>query len=849
MRSLVQSLARATAILAAAGCVSANIFGPIGTDRPAPAGGSISVDQPPNTFFQGFSPPYPTNNWWAGYAAGDGTAVSAGPFPYESNLTPTSIQFGISTSRQWDGVSIKQPTQTDWGAGFVEHNGNAQNHKALSWDTQTVTLQYFTGASTLTSYLVPGSPYLTFNYAGATPVFTSGQGLITSFGGTAVPNGGSVTKSGTQFLVVNTAGTYIIYSLNGNITLTATAANGSGTVKASAQFNGVIRVAKLNDPSHKALLDQYVANYPTAVTLDYSFSSSAPQATLKFIWTVTGNSANLLLLTWPHHRSKLQSPNFPATTALNYLTTKGWMYPVIGNTWNLLYNLPTIDWNAPRTPDSSCTAQIIQGLVYEVGKLSATTPSIPGDFYNWGNAIAAKARLALIADHVGRQDLIPPVIAYLKASYAYWFQASSAVVPAFETAWGGIINKAGYNNVWVDYGNGYYNVNHFHYGYFLTGAAVIAKYDSTWRSQYQTQINWYLRDIVNPTPADPFFPVTRHRDWFAGHSWASGIANGAGSRDQESSGEAINGYYGAMLWAEVIGDTDIKNYARLLIATEQHATQVYWHLYPSASPTDRDNPYPEASVRSLITMGNVEDWQSGAWLFWGAQKVEIAAIQILPVTPVNEYLYDSAWVNNIISYTANELSNSTYADAWKSVIYLAYSNANPQDAATRSAGLTDWGTGNTYTNQVYFLSTRPNTGGTICSAAQANPLGNYTIQVASSGKYVVASAASPNLVASATTKSAASVFNLAFAPNAGTLQLVASSQYVTADQSGTFALAAARGVASTWEIFVVRQKVGAAAGVYSIKAASNGLYVTVGADGSLLNNGATEASSIGFKFA
>ena len=38
-------------------------------------------------------------------------------------------------------------------------------------------------------------------------------------------------------------------------------------------------------------------------------------------------------------------------------------------------------------------------------------------------------------------------------------------------------------------------------------------------------------------------------------------------------------------------------------------------------------------------MGNVEDWHSGAWLFWGAEKSEIAAIQILPVTPVNEARY------------------------------------------------------------------------------------------------------------------------------------------------------------------------------------------------------------------
>jgi endo-1,3(4)-beta-glucanase len=36
--------------------------------------------------------------------------------------------------------------------------------------------------------------------------------------------------------------------------------------------------------------------------------------------------------------------------------------------------------------------------------------------------------------------------------------------------------------------------------------------------------------------------------------------------------------------------------------------------------------------------------------------------------------------------------------------------------------------------------------------------------------------------------------------------------------------------------------------VYSIKAGSNGLYVTLGSDGSLINNGANEAASAGFKF-
>lgn len=50
------------------------VFGPVGTDRPAPAGGSIANDQPPNSFFQGSSPPFPTNDWWVGFGAGDGSA-------------------------------------------------------------------------------------------------------------------------------------------------------------------------------------------------------------------------------------------------------------------------------------------------------------------------------------------------------------------------------------------------------------------------------------------------------------------------------------------------------------------------------------------------------------------------------------------------------------------------------------------------------------------------------------------------------------------------------------------------------------------------------------------------------
>lgn len=814
------------------------LFGPIGTDRPAPAGGSVANVQPPSSFFQGFSPPYPTNDWWIGYGSGNGTSMVGGPFPYQSSLSPSAINFGISSSRNFDGVSIHQPSQIDWSAGFVEHDGNKQNHKALSWDTQSVTLQYFTGSSTLTSYMIPGSPYLTFSFWQATPKFTSLQGAITSFAGIAISAGGSATASGNTFLVVNDIGTYIIYSLSGSITLTA---GNNGTVIAGGKFNGVLRLVKLNAPGHRALLDAHYGVYPTSVATDYDFSGNT--GTLRFTWTVQGGAgSNLLMLTWPHHRIKMMSPNFPATISLSYLTTKGNMYPALGNVWNLQYNLSTITRNAPRNPDSSCTANLAAGLEYEIAHLPVVAE--PADFYFFGGAVASVSRLALIAEHIGRTDLIPPVVTYLKAMFNFMFQPTSQAIPAYETAWGGIIRSTGFNNIYIDFGNGFYNDHHFHYGYFLAAGAVIARHDTAWLNTFGLTMNWYLRDIVNPSRADPYFAVTRCRDWFAGHSWASGIANGAGPRDQESIGEAVNGYYGALLWAEVTGNTDIQNYARLLVATEQHAAQVYWHMYPNASATDRDQPYPEQGMRNLATVGNVMDWQSGAWLFWGAQKSEIAAIQILPVTPINEYMYDATWAQAVFNYAFNELNDPTIGDEWKSVIYLAYSQANPSDAAQRSTSLTSWGSGNSYSNQLYFLSTRPGALG-ICNSAASNPTGNFSIQ-SSSGNYV-SKANLPNLVASTTDPSQAAIFTFAFTPNAGTIQSVSNLQYVTADQSGNYTLSAARTTASAWEIFIVRPKKGAASGVYSILAASNAEYVTLGAGGALINNRATEASSEGFQ--
>jgi endo-1,3(4)-beta-glucanase len=92
------------------------------------------------------------------------------------------------------------------------------------------------------------------------------------------------------------------------------------------------------------------------------------------------------------------------------------------------------------------------------------------------------------------------------------------------------------------------------------------------------------------------------------------------------------------------------------------------------------------------------------------------------------------------------------------------------------------------------------------------------------------------------------VFDSAYVPNSGTLQLTSTGRYVTAEQSANGPLTAGSTTASTWERFTIRPKTGAGSGIYTIKAASNGRYVTRGSDGRLINTAVAEADGTGFSF-
>jgi len=100
-----------------------------------------------------------------------------------------------------------------------------------------------------------------------------------------------------------------------------------------------------------------------------------------------------------------------------------------------------------------------------------------------------------------------------------------------------------------------YNDHHFHYGYYIYAAAVVAKHRPEWAKEYYESILLYIRDIANPSSEDTYFPMFRQKDWYLGNSWAAGLMSmelSPHGREQESSSEAIAAFEGIALFGDAM---------------------------------------------------------------------------------------------------------------------------------------------------------------------------------------------------------------------------------------------------------------------------------------------------------
>ena len=205
----------------------------------------------------------------------------------------------------------------------------------------------------------------------------------------------------------------------------------------------------------------------------------------------------------------------------------------------------------------------------------------------------------------------------------------------------------------------------------------------------------------------PFFPGARHKSWFDGHSFASGLFPGANGKSQESSSEAVNCYYAVYLWSLARNnalrspgdDTSTEtDFARLLLATEISGAKTYWQMVPpetfsspgnkttSSSSTNSMQQLPQQGVyspqlASNYMIGNVGMLDVVCQTWFGTQLLFVHLINFLPVTTVTGELFtktyaskeyqavlktleaDPAWMGYLIANHAISDPNSAWSEA------------------------------------------------------------------------------------------------------------------------------------------------------------------------------------------
>jgi len=550
----------------------------------------------------------------------------------------------------------------------------------------------------MTVSIVRGSPYITALFEKILPKFiTDGSNTIISVNGVATPT--QVTTSKLRVVLSGNRGqVWIIYS--SVIATFQCMPAGIEAIKNNTIPTDelIIRVAVLPtgiksehiNTTAETVLDMY-SNSSYAVGGKADFDVTGDVATISLLWKTQGFGP-LLMMALPHHQIVMpQMPRKP----LYYNSIIGDMIAFVGDVWTWEETLTSIKWSAPRSINASLRETIISAL--QIDQNIDISDSLGP--YNYGKGLSGLGRVALIADEVGEEVIANTVRMKMKRGLNIWFKELNENPLLYDQDWGGIVPTKGLGNKYRDYGAGYYNDHHFHYGYFLYGAAALAKEDPSWAMENEEYILALARDIANPSLKDTYFPRFRHFDWYAGHSWASGLFEFGDSRNQESTTEAINAWYGLYLWGLATSNKNVENAGRLLLASEIRGAKTYWHM-PNESSI---YPLPFNNQKCVgIVWGDKVD--AATW--FGGSPIFVIGINTLPVTPITEEVFDKEFASELWDRAANELEG--HNSFWKSLLLSILAIVDPPTAWTEFMAFNKWITlGISKSNSLYWVSTRP----------------------------------------------------------------------------------------------------------------------------------------------
>ncbi|WP_151193579.1 glycosyl hydrolase [Cysteiniphilum sp. JM-1] len=360
-------------------------------------------------------------------------------------------------------------------------------------------------------------------------------------------------------------------------------------------------------------------------------------------------------------------------SAYSYQSARGEMRVVANNHFNTSMRFHGVLPILPKFDDSTL---LRQKFMADFQRLQANPTLFSAkDTYWRGKEYAKVADLIQVADQLGLSIERDYLLSHLKSDIAAWLTVDANNDQAFyyyEPIWGTLIGyPASFGS------NDQLNDHHFHYGYLVKAAAVIALYDSAWATDYKDMINLVIKDVANIERNDMRFPWLRQYDLYAGHAWASGHASFASGNNQESSSESMHFSSAVILWAEATQQDNLRDLGVLLYSLENQAINQYWFDVDNAVfPSD----FSHSNNAIVWSDGGVY----GTW--WTANPEEIHGINFLPIHGGSLYLgqYPQYVAKNIADLNASNAffeaangNNNLQWNNWQGILlqYMALQDA------------------------------------------------------------------------------------------------------------------------------------------------------------------------------
>ncbi|MES2876301.1 MAG: glycosyl hydrolase [Patescibacteria group bacterium] len=518
---------------------------------------------------EGMTPP--TNTWFSGMA------LQANPepvFSYPNSFRPTDggFEMGLPAVSATEETIIG-PHKPD----ITVKVSGATKYVVTRYDELTVSLSYYSAASSklATVTLAAGVPYV---------FVTAADDVSIEYGARGATRDGAaeLVRGGTTY-GVRTDGGVAANSLN------LSAGDAASFFSASSD----------ND---FPLLAQHALNVVESGSVDYDNAGAASRTTLRY---ETANEEPTLITRLPH-----QQQTKDEMTSVTYSSILGELTSTIAR--SIEYEVPSVDV-VERLPiedlNEAQKSELRRQLVRDVD----VRPEDRTDTYFGGKQLQRTAQLLLIADQLDARDQREALKSTLRDRLTDWLAQDGAF--QFDTKAKTVVGKETSFGADTDI-----NDHHFHYGYTIYAAAVLARFDESFAREHEAAVNLLVADIAN-YHSDETLPERRNYDPYFGHSWASGTAPFKDGNNQESTSEAMNAWTGVALWGQRTKNDALTKQAAWMLANETATAKQYWLNKPTIAGYE--------SPLASIVWGGKREYKT----FFSDDPNPKLAILLLPLTP------------------------------------------------------------------------------------------------------------------------------------------------------------------------------------------------------------------------